>query len=133
MKKATFFSVGILLAALLLTACASQVAAPAVEYPDLTDLDKVSDVTSGIYRYIDNDYGVALYIADTYRLASAPTVAAVRISSAIVTPKSGVTQLAEHPAIFRIVDTTLGTVTYVVDTYRLATAPSIAAVKLDTN
>jgi len=126
-----------LMAALLLAGCDGTNVSPPptpvggeASFSNLGDLEKVSDVTSGIYRFLDEDYGVVVYIADTYGLTSAPSVAVVRVGPATVEPRNGVTKIVDNPNIYRIVDTELGTIVYVVDTYRLATAPTIAVVSL---
>jgi len=94
---------------------------------------KISDVTSKVYRVVDEDYGIVLYIVDTYSLGSAPSISGVRIGEVKVTPVDGVSQITNKgaiPVIYRLVDLEMNTVSYIVDTYTLGTSPSIVTFSL---
>jgi len=95
---------------------------------------KISDVTSEVYRVVDEDYGIVLYIVDTYSLGSAPSISGVRIGEVKVTPVDGVFKITEKsaiPVIYRLVDLKMNTVSYIVDTYALGTSPSIVTFSLE--
>jgi len=101
------------------------------EKPEYLPLEKISDVTSTVYRVIDEDYGIVLYVVDTYSLATAPSISGVRVGEIKATIQDGTSQLTEKPVIYRLVDSEMNTISYIVDTYGLATAPSIVSFPLE--
>jgi len=98
--------------------------------PKYLPLEKISDITSAVYRVVDEDYGIVLYVVDTYTLKTAPSISGVRVGEVKVTIQDGAIQLTENPAIYRLVDSKMNTVSYVVDTYGLTSAPSIVSFPL---
>jgi len=88
-------------------------------------IQEISDVTSKVYRIFDKDYGIVLYIVDTYGLNIAPSISGVRIGEIKVVPVNGVTQITKGSKIYRFVDMEMKTVSYIVDTHGLATSPTI--------
>jgi len=88
-------------------------------------IQEISDITSMVYRIFDEDYGIVLYIVETYGLATAPSISGVRIGEIKVVPINGVTQITKGSKIYRLVDMKMKTVSYIVDTHGLATSPTI--------